>query len=393
VRLALVVQRYGADIAGGSETLCREYAERLAAQHEITVLTSCARDYITWANALPAGTTTEGHVTVRRFPVARQRDTGRFRDLSHQVFSLDGASIDVEETWFRENGPDVPSLVEHLRTEGSRYDRVLFFTFRYYPSYFGLPHVADRAILVPTAEEDPAIQLRSLERFFTLPAGYIFMTAEEEALVRKRAGPLPGSSVVSGIGIEPPPPPQRRAVLDPLWLTDPFILCLGRVDKNKGAHTLAEDFLAHLQGGGIRATLVFAGPSTVALPMDPHIRTLGYVSSEIRDALLEHATLLAVPSPYESLSIALLESWNHGVPALVNGHCRVLEGQVARAEGGLSYRSRLEFSESLGYLLTHPVDSRRFGQNGRAYVNREYRWSTVMGRVEALLRTVGNAPV
>ena len=45
-------------------------------------------------------------------------------------------------------------------------------------------------------------------------------------------------------------------------------------------------------------------------------------------ALLTHARVLIVPSPYESLSIVLLEGWNHGVPALVNARCRVLAGQV-----------------------------------------------------------------
>jgi glycosyltransferase involved in cell wall biosynthesis len=33
------------------------------------------------------------------------------------------------------------------------------------------------------------------------------------------------------------------------------------------------------------------------------------------------------PSPYESLSMALLEAWKVGRPALVNGRCDVLRGQ------------------------------------------------------------------
>ena len=37
LKLAFVVQRYGADIAGGSEAHCRELAERLSARHDITV--------------------------------------------------------------------------------------------------------------------------------------------------------------------------------------------------------------------------------------------------------------------------------------------------------------------------------------------------------------------
>ncbi len=385
MKLALVVQRYGAGIAGGSETLCREYAERLAAHHDVTVLTSCARDYVTWANDLPPGVTSERGVTVRRFPASRERNPGRFRDLSALVFGVTRAPRDREEAWFRENGPEVPALIDHLRAHGGEYDRILFFAFRYYPSYFGLPVVADRAILVPTAEEDPAIQLAVLERFFALPSGYIFMTPEEGTLVTTSAGGRIAPGAVTGIGIELPPPAPARSLLDSLGLPDRFILCLGRVDKNKGAHTLAQFFVQHLAGGGEPATLVFAGPATIPLPEHPRIRALGFVSQEIRDALLAHATLLVVPSPFESLSIALLEAWNHGVPALVNGHCRVLDGQVARAGGGVSYRSPLEFSEALDYLLTHPDEARQLGEHGRAYVDREYRWPVVMERVESVL--------
>ena len=385
MKLALVVQRYGAGIAGGSESLCREYAERLAASHSVTVLTSCASDYLTWANAMPPGTSTEGGVTVRRFPVVRERRAGYFRDISDEVFGPGGSTAEREDEWFLENGPQVPGLIDHLRTEGRQYDRVLFFTYRYYPSYFGVPLVADRAVLVPTAEEDPAIRLRQLASFFARPAAFLFMTPEEQALVETSAGrPLPVSAV-SGIGIAPPSPVSSRAALDRFGLPERFVLCLGRVDRNKGSLSLAETFEQHLDGGGQDTTLVFAGPGGEALPVHPRIRPLGFVSAAERDALLAHADVLVVPSPFESLSIALLEGWNRGLPALVNGHCRVLDGQVRRAGGGLSYRSPMEFTESLDYLLTHPAEARILGAGGLAYVEQEYRWPTVMRRVQDVL--------
>ncbi len=336
MKLAFVVQRYGAGVAGGSEMHCRQLAERLASRHDITVLTTCARDYVTWANAHPAGASLENGVRVERFPVARTRDLKAFADLSDEVFDDLGSSPEREEAWFRANGPEAPALLEYLRAHGTEYDLVLFWAFRYAPSFFGVPLVADRAVLVPTAEEDPAIDMDVLPDFFARPAGYLFLTPEEETLVSTRAGRSLRPSRVVGIGLEPerdPHPP--RALLDRLGIPADFVLYLGRVDRNKGCATLLEYFQDYIEAGG-RDALVLAGPSTLIIPGHPRIRALGYVTDDVRHALLSHARALVVPSPYESLSIVLLEAWNHAVPALVNAQCKVLQGQVRRADGGVA---------------------------------------------------------
>jgi len=386
VKLAFVVQRYGADIAGGSEAHCRELAQRLSARHDITVLTTCARDYVTWENALPSGESAQGGVRVIRFPVSRRRRLARFADLSDQVFG--GPSPrERQDEWFRENGPEAPALIDHLRAHGTSYDAVLFWTFRYAPSYFGLPLVADRAILLPTAEEDDAIGLEVLEEYFQKPAGFLFLTPEEETLVSTRAGGLPQPSATIGMGVDPAGAAATRAVLDDLALPDKYVLYLGRVDRNKGCTTLLtyfQDYAAEAP----TATLVLAGPANIRIPEHPRIRSLGYVSDEVRTALLDHAQAIVIPSPYESLSIVLLEAWNHAVPALVNGRCKVLAGQVRRANGGLYYRSALEFQEALTCLLTQAERRNALGRQGLAYVDREYRWPTVLARVEEVLAEV-----
>jgi glycosyltransferase involved in cell wall biosynthesis len=387
VKIACVIHRYGPDIAGGSEAHCRQLAERLAANHAVTVLTTRARDYVTWANAYPDGRSTLNGVEIVRFPVTRPRRLKVFADLSDEVFDA-RAAPERQEAWFHENGPEVPALLDHLRTRGSEYDLALFWSYRYYTAYFGLPLVADRAVLLPTAEEDPAIGLDVLESYFTKPAGYLFLTPEEDALVSRRAGrPLIPAATI-GAGLDPAPPHPGRAALDALGIPATYLLYLGRIDRNKGCHTLFEYFAHHLAEGGPDTTLVLAGPAKIPVPVHPRIRALGFVDEAVRDALLAHARALVVPSPYESLSIALLEAWNHGVPALVNGDCRVLAGQVGRANGGLYYRSAREFSAALSWLLEHGAEARTLGAQGLAYVEREYRWPIVMERTERLLQDV-----
>jgi len=382
VNLACVIHRFGADIAGGSEGHCRLIAEHLAANHQVTIVTTCAQDHITWRNHYPPGESRVGPLRVLRFPVARERHLHRFIDLSDLVFA-DRATPEEQEQWFRENGPEAPELLEHLRRHGSEYDRVLFWSYRYYDTYFGLPLVADRAVLVPTAEEDPLIHVDVLGRLFELPKGFLFLTPEEEALVGRRA-PAGTPSAIIGCGLDPAAGGADAARLDALQIADPFVLYLGRIDPNKGCPALLRHFLRYADLGR-RVQLVMAGPASMPIAEHPSIRPLGFVDEGVREALLTNARALIMPSPFESLSMVLLEAWNHGLPVLVNARCKVLRGQVQRADGGLYYGNTVEFIAALDYLLDHPDAARRLGEQGLAYVEREYRWPVVMGKIEGLL--------
>jgi len=75
MRLLFVVQRYGREVAGGAELHCRQFATKLAARdHDVDVLTSCAVDYVHWANEYPPGLAELDGVQVNRLPVAAPRD-------------------------------------------------------------------------------------------------------------------------------------------------------------------------------------------------------------------------------------------------------------------------------------------------------------------------------
>jgi len=387
MKLACVIHRFGADIAGGSESHCRVVAEHLAEVHDVTIITTCAKDHVTWKNHYPRGESQMGRLRVLRFPVARPRDLHRFMDISDLVFA-DRASPAEQEQWFRENGPDTPELLDHLRQHGVEYDRLLFWSYRYYHSYFGLPLVASRAVLVPTAEEDPLIRVDALDRLFALPAGYVYLTPEEAELVGGRA-PARTPSAIIGCGLDPVTRPPAVSRLADLGIEDPFVLYLGRIDPNKGCDFLMRNFLRYV-GLGRPIQLVMAGPASMEVPNHASIRALGFVDDEVREALLARARVLLMPSPFESLSMVLLEAWNHGVPVLVNARCRVTRGQTTRADGGLYFRNVAEFEAALDYLLAHDDTRRRLGAQGMAYVDREYRWPTVMAKLEALLNETGS---
>jgi glycosyltransferase involved in cell wall biosynthesis len=389
MKLACVVHRYGADFAGGSEAHCRGIAERLGERHQVDVLTTCARDYVSWRNELPAGVEQDGRVRVHRFQTARTRDLPRFNALSELVFSGRASDADQEE-WFRENGPDAPGLLDHLHRHGREYDLILFWSYRYAPTFFGVPIVPDRAVLVPTAEEDVLIRTPILKRFFRLPAGYLMLTPEEAALVSANCqGPLPPAAIV-GTGLTPATPPDA-GVLASFHLEEPYVLYLGRIERNKGCDVLFHRFAEYAASSRPPVSLVLAGPELMAIPAHPRIRALGFVAPAVREALLSGTRALVMPSPYESLSMALLEAWNHARPALVNGRCNVLLGQVRRANAGLYYETARDFLEGLRVLVERSDVADALGRNGLNYVEDQYRWPQVLGRTESFLAKLAAA--
>ena len=121
MKIGIVVQRYGAEVLGGSEQLCRLVAERLAAQHDVDVLTTCARDYVTWKNEYPEGADRTRGVTVRRFANARTRDLEAFNKYSDWIYNNPHTRRDEME-WLEQQGPWCPSLIEYLRRNQQQYE-------------------------------------------------------------------------------------------------------------------------------------------------------------------------------------------------------------------------------------------------------------------------------
>src|SRR5918994_6066562 len=113
MKLAVAVQRYGADINGGAELHARYIAERLARHASVEVVTTCARDYVTWRNELPPGVQAVNGVTVRRFPVGHERVPLEFGRSSEHVFRHQHSIAD-EVAWLEKEGPASPAMIDYL---------------------------------------------------------------------------------------------------------------------------------------------------------------------------------------------------------------------------------------------------------------------------------------
>ncbi len=107
-KIALVNQRYGLEVNGGSELHCRQLAERLKEIYDVEVITTCALDYTTWENHYPEGESEINGVKVRRFKVSRERNLKKFDRCSAQVLNNVSHTAEDEQRWIDEQGPYSP---------------------------------------------------------------------------------------------------------------------------------------------------------------------------------------------------------------------------------------------------------------------------------------------
>jgi glycosyltransferase involved in cell wall biosynthesis len=444
MRIAFIVQRYGAEILGGSEYHCRLIAERMAERHDVEVLTTCARDYVTWNNEYPEGTDRARGVTIRRFLNAETRDIQSFNQYSDWIFNYPHTKDDEAE-WLRRQGPWCPALVDYLEKNHRAYDVLVFFTYLYAPTVLGLRVAPERSILVPTAHDEPAIRLGIYREMFALPAAIAYNTETERRFLKGEFGIEARAEQTVGCGVDLPPtsfpplperpphggrrprdgrgqdrdrrgasaataavePPveaeaeEESAQNTPRFRSGPrgerfrrrhrlfgnIALYGGRIDPGKGCEELFEYFSEYRDAGG-DAMLALMGVKLMSIPEAPYVRFAGQLSDEERAQALEAATVVVVPSPFESLSLLALESFAVGTPILANGRSEVLVDHCRSSNAGLYYESRDEFVEGLTLLMNDARLRGLLGRNGREYIQQNYRWDVILSKYDRLMAAV-----
>jgi glycosyltransferase involved in cell wall biosynthesis len=354
----------------------RYVAEHLAPHVDVEVLTTCATDYITWQNALPAGTEQVGGVTVRRFPVSRERDPAEFGRLSEQVFSREHALRD-ELAWLEAEGPVSPQLLAYIQEHARTFDFFIFFSVRYHHAFYGARLVPDKAILVPTAERDGALGLAIFGPIFRGVRALMYNSFEERALIQTVSGNQDVPGIVVGIGSGIPAATHPLEFRRKYNIHDRFGIYVGRIDENKGCDELFDFWQRYSRTLVEGLHLVLVGNPVIPIPDHPRIHHLGFVSDQDKFDAIAAAELLVMPSYFESLSMVALEAWALGKPVLANGRCDVLKGQCIRSNGGLYYDNFAEFAEALEAIDLNPSLAAALGRNGRDYFARHYAWPVI----------------
>ena len=395
-KIAFIVQRYGLEVNGGAEYHCRIIAEKLKDIYDVEVLTSCAKDYLSWKNEYAEGVSVINDVTIRRFAVEESRNWKKFNSLSRQLigkrklyqktlrlFGLLNAfeklqPVDTiphkEEKWVKDQGPYIPSLINYLTENQSKYDTLIFFTYLYYPTIFGIDVVPKKSILVPTAHDEPPIYLNIFKKFFKKPAAILYNTLSEQRFVNKQFHNEDIFSEIVGVGIDPPKditPQNTDYILKP---EDPFLIYIGRVDLAKGCGIMFDYFSAYKKASDSNLKLVVVGELFMDAPANPDIILTGFVADDIKTSLLLKARALVIPSLYESLSLVTLESMAYGVPVIANEKCEVLKDHINDSDAGFLFNDYDSFKNSLNTIINPNFDTTVLSENAKKYVAENYSW-------------------
>lgn len=387
-KLCFIVQRYGLEVNGGAELHCRQLAEHMKSRFDVSVLTTKAIDYMTWKDEYLQDREEINGVHVLRFPVKHPRNMDEFNRINGQ-FLHEGKIVntDRELEWIEKQGPYVPALIDYLKQHRDDYDVFVFFTYLYYTTVIGINEVADKAIVIPTAHDEPFLRLRPYRNVFTKPRGIFYNTSEERSLIESRFGNQEIPNDLGGVGVELPKVIDAERFRKKYGL-DHYMIYVGRIDEAKNCFTLFKYFEEYKKRNQNNLKLVLMGKNVIPVPEHKDIVNLGFVSDEDKFDGIAGSEFLILPSHFESLSMVVLEAMSLKKPVLVNETCEVLKGHCLKSNAGLYFKDYYDFEGTVNYLISHDDVGKAMGENGVRYVQENYQWDVIIKKLERLIDTV-----
>lgn len=383
-KIAIVNQRYGMEVNGGSEYYTRKLAEHLRPYYTIEVLTTTALDYDTWKSYYEEGQHEVQGVAVRRFQVKHPQNILRFKIINRLTRRLRFMKGVLEPLWVKEQGPYCPGLVRYIEEHETEYDAFIFVTYLYYPAVVGLPKVKDKAILVPTAHDEYCIYFDIYRELFQRSAAIAYLTEEEKKFTEHLFHNEGIPNRVAGSGLDLSEPTPHQIFRDRYGISSEYIIYVGRIDTSKRCDELFEWFRRYKKQYQSEFKLIVIGRMMMDAPADSDILCLGFINEEDKSAGIAGARALVMPSEHESLSLVVLEAMALGVPVVVNGHCRVLEEHCKKSGAGLAYWNFEQFSECLEKMICDVKDHEAMGKAGVQYVHENYSWDRTIKMYQEL---------
>jgi glycosyltransferase involved in cell wall biosynthesis len=419
VKFAFITPRYGAEFSTGAEHACRLLAEQVAKRHDVDVLTTTARDSVSWKNEYSEGADRVRGALVRRFAVSALPEHSAFAELSRRL--REGPRYRADElSWLRHVGPWSSGLLEHIKRQHRSYDALVFFGLWHPLTVSGLEIAADRSILFPHLQLRPELRFDLWSDVLAASRGVGYFANSERRLVHSYVGVVPQFEEVIGIGVDTPPqqtyPRHQQDPADVITADDDsaadedapdegylagrgvpfrrrhrlyesFALYGGRVEPDNGCEEMLDYFDSFATGHDDDMSLVLMGVKMMTVPEAPYLRLAGVLPDRERMTAYEAASVTIAPASDDLLSQSLLESLAVGTPVLANASNAAAVEHCRRANAGLYYSNRGEFVGALAELQA-PTLRERMGENGRRYIKHHHQWDAVIGRFERLVGRV-----
>src|SRR6516165_2640916 len=198
---------------------------------------------------------------------------------------------------------------------------------------------------------------------------------------------------VVGNGIEDRADGDAERFRNKFGVTGPFILFIGRKDRQKGYLLLLDAFKVICRERR-DINLVCMGPvgSKAKQQTVEGLIDLDFTSEELKHDALAACTCLCVPSEAESFGLVFMEAGRYGKPAigrkvavlqelLKDGAAAVLLGVPDEARNRAKLNPEV-LAAGLLELLSDPKECQRIGENCRA-VSEQFLWPRVVKRFEA----------
>ena len=274
-KIAVVVQRFGKEINGGAELHAKLLCDQLKKYYEVDVLTTCSTDYQTWKNNLLEGETIEDRILIKRFKslsknthktnkifrklAGKRRHHNFLRKINlfrvYKKLGLHYITKTDKKNWIEYQGPNCPDLIEYISKNESKYKVFIFFTYLYYPTYFGIQSVKN-SILIPTAHDEPSFYFSGYENVFNNAGFIMYNSLSEKRLVEKTYPDTKNiKNDIAGVGFDPIKTYKQYDVPLP---NSKYLLYIGRIDVSKGCDALLNFFEKYTEelSNGIKLVMI-----------------------------------------------------------------------------------------------------------------------------------------
>ena len=387
-KILFVVQRYGEEIVGGSESHCRQLAERLTEFYDVDVLTTTSYDVCTWDSFYQEGVSSINKVNIIRFPVHQPRQAGVDEKIK-QIRNNADTTFEEEVQILKEIGPNSPELIDYIRKNASRYYAVIFVCYYFMTFSIGALGVKN-AILIPTLHDEDLAYLKYYKHLFSNQNNMLLNSEEELKTIKKIYGITEGNDIkIAGLGIDLPDSNYDRPhVVNGVEIPENYVIYVGRCSESKGCLNLIRFFEQIKNSLDEDVQLLFVGSVELDVSESSYIKFLGFVSDDQKNALIKYAKALINPSQYESLSLVCLESLALGTPIIVNGFCPVTVRHAMKSNNGYSYKTSSDLLKCINSVLRTTKTTNRI--NGISYVHDNYSWGVVLTKVREVIEKVGH---